>query len=298
MKVLFWNIGKNLIDRKLELLSEAISTEAPDIFCIAEGSRSKEDCQTIIDTFARHNYFCYYSPLAYKTVELNYKYKSNGLKIFTRQREIVKEQFSFYHQKYDGRIVALKTNIDFFKPTVFIFLHNKSKSGNREVTDPQRVFISELRRFIEALHESALKEVLNTNSEIKPAKQRIIIIGDFNLEPWDNTLRQEIYLNSSFYKKHNAINKRNLTDTNYFNPIAEYIFQSPIENLGGTYYSDSNGWALFDFVLYDTNESNITYNIITEFEGGSKLLDDDILVESEFINDELDHLPIITKVNN
>lgn len=287
MKILFWNIGKKLTEKKLKLISEAISTENPDVFCIAEGSYSKKDCKKVIDVFVIHNYNCYYSPLfsENKGLKLNYKYKSNGLKIFIKNNIIPKEPFSFSNQRNDGRIVVLKVNTN-FRPTTFIFLHNFSKSGTTNITLDQTQFILSINEMI-------------TYGKIADDTDRLLLIGDFNLEPWDNILRHKKYLRTNFFQNHNSMIQRS-TDPikNYFNPLAELIFQSKIENLGGTFYSDTSGWALFDYVLYDTKDSNITYNIITEFSGGSKLLNDDIEIQSAFLNNDLDHLPIITKINN
>ena len=107
------------------------------------------------------------------------------------------------------------------------------------------------------------------------------------------------YLRTSFFQNHNSIKQRYTDDIkNYFNPIAGLIFETKINNLGGTYYSDSYGWALFDYVLFDTKDSDIFYDIITEFRGGSKLLNSDETIKKSFLNNKLDHLPIITKINN
>ena len=287
MKLLFWNIGKELTPKKQDLISTAIKEQCPDIFCIAEGSVTKLDCQTIIDIFDTAGYSCYYSPLLYQISELklNYKFKRNGLKIFVKDKSILIENFSFGNQRQDGRIVVLKATIN-LKLTTIVFLHNFSKSGNREVTDDQRKFISSLTDMIEI-------------GQISKDTERIIVIGDFNLEPWDNILRHKSYLKTSFIHKHNAITLRKTnTNNHYFNPVAEMIFQSKIENLGGTYFSDSNGWALFDYCLYDTNNMNVSYDVLTEINDSNKLLNYNTSIDGNFINEELDHLPIITEITN
>lgn len=284
MKTLFWNIGSELTDDKLLLICEAITSEAPDIFCIAEGSHSIVDCQKMIDIFLKHKYICYYSPLFSdrEELKLGYKYVRNGLKIFIKDDTIPDEPFSFGNQRIDGRIVALKTFIN-YSPTTFIFLHNFSKSGDEL---DQVDFISALNDMIR------VEKILGKDS-------RKVIIGDFNLEPWDNILKHKKYLRTSFFQNHNSIKQRYTDDIkNYFNPIAGLIFETKINNLGGTYYSDSYGWALFDYVLFDTKDSDIFYDIITEFRGGSKLLNSDETIKKSFLNNKLDHLPIITKINN
>lgn len=287
MKILFWNIGKELTSKKQDLISQAINQQSPDIFCIAEGSFSISDCQTIVDLSEKKGYKCYYSPLFYQNpiLKLNYKFKRNGLKIFVKDKSIVEENFSFANQRQDGRIVFLKVRIN-SKLTTIIFLHNFSKSGNREVTDDQRKFISSLTDMIEI-------------GGISKNTQRTIMIGDFNLEPWDNILRHKSYLRTSFIHKHNSITLRKKNIGNhYFNPIAEMIFQSKIENLGGTYYSTNSGWALFDYCLYDTKSMNVEYKVITEINDKNILLNYDTSIDGNFLNQELDHLPIITEIKN
>ena len=287
MRILFWNIGKNLSDKKQELISQAIVEQSPDIFCIAEGSTSITDCQAILDIFETNSYHCYYSPLFYQNnnLKLNYKYKRNGLKVFVKDDSILKENFSFANQRHDGRIIVLKATIN-SRLTTIVFLHNYSKSGNREVTDDQREFISSLTSMIDL-------------GQISKDTERIIVIGDFNLEPWDNILRHKKYLNTSFIIKHNSINNRSSKRINhFFNPIAEMIFDSKIDNLGGTYFSDGNGWALFDYCLYNTEDTNITYDVITEINKLNRLLNYDSNISNDFLNEELDHLPILTKINN
>jgi hypothetical protein len=285
MKILFWNIGKDLTYKKQDLIFQVITEQAPDIFCVAEGSTSILNCQIIIDLFETSGYTCYYSPLFYNysRLKLNYKFKKNGLKIFIKDKSILKENFSFANQRQDGRIVVLKATIN-LKLTTIVFLHNFAKSGNREVTDDQRKFISSLTDMIEI-------------GRVSKDTERLIVIGDFNLEPWDNILRHKSYLKTSFIHKHNSINLRKTNNNNYyFNPIAEMIFHSKIENLGGTYYSDSNGWALFDYCLYDTKNMIVTYDVITEINEENILLNYDMSIHGNFLYEELDHLPILTEI--
>jgi len=289
MKTLFWNIGKKLTERKLDLISEAITSESPDIFCIAEGSQSKDDCQKIISVFENHLYTCYYSPLFYldNCLSLNYKYKSNGLKVFTKTDKTASESFSFSLQRQDGRIVSLKSYINYI-PTNFVFLHNLSKSGNPEVTLDQA-------EFIRSLADMLIMNNTFANPE-RIIQERTLIIGDFNLEPWDNVLKHKKYLSTNFFQVHDSIVQRNNTSIkSYFNPLVQVILEAKIENLGGTYFSDNSGWALFDYVLYDTKESNITYEVLTEFQGGTKLLNKDTKICKSFLHEGLDHLPITTK---
>jgi hypothetical protein len=297
MKALFWNIGATLTDKKLKLISNAITSESPDIFCIAEGSPKKSDCQTIVDTFLKQGYNCYYSPLFSKKPELKLdytNYEKYGLKIFVKDNKILKEEFSFSYQRMGGRIIVVKTYIN-FRPTTFIFLHSKSKSGSDETTKEQHAYILKLRDMID---KDVGKITDNKdNSEIMGSKERVIIMGDFNVEPWEKVLNSKYYLTTSFFRNHNSMKQRkNNKDSIYFNPIVEHIFHTKIENLGGTFYSKNHGWALFDFILYDTKDGEISYNILTELKGGTKLLNEATTIKKTFLNEGLDHLPILTEI--
>ena len=284
-KAVFWNIGEKLDKVKLDLLSEAIIAETPDIFCIAEGSKSKAKCNEIIDVFAKNSYSCYYSPLfsTDKKLKLGYRFQKLGLKVFIRNYTITKGPFSFAEQREKGRIIVLKVFFD-SEPITFIFLHNKSKAGAIDETLDQIDFVANLKAMISV-------------GKIADEKDRVIIIGDFNLEPWDRVLKHKKFLSTSFFQNHNTTKQRNSkTDKHFFNPVVELMTKSATVNLGGTYYSDNIGWALLDYALYDTNDGQISYDIITEFKNGSKLLNSDTKIKKAFLNHGLDHLPIVTKI--
>lgn len=294
MKALFWNIGKKLTDKKKELISEALATELPDIFCIAEGTTSAEKCQTIVDLLGEHDYTCYYSPLFVRdpALKLDYDYKPQGLKIFYRKDKIVVTPFTFSYQREMGRIIVLKAT-ESYKETTYIFLHNLSKSGNAEVTYNQSDFISNLRGMI------SIGKITSDTEKVDNMGERVVIMGDFNLEPWDSILKLKRFLTTSFFQMHNAIHQRKRDDEKYFfNPSVELILNSDVANLGGTFYSDTSGWALYDFVLFDTKDVKATYKILTEFKDGHKLLNYDNTIVNSFLNHELDHLPIVVEIDN
>jgi len=295
MKVFFWNIGSTLTERKLDLIKEAIEGEMPDIFCIAEGSHSIIDCEKLNLCFEEKKYFCYYSPLFSKKEELllGYDYNRNGLKIFCRDERQLQSQFQFSLQRHEGRIVVLHAYVN-FKITTFIFLHNKSKGGSNAVDLAQMPFILTLREMIDYGKITSVAQKL----DIMKNTERVIIIGDFNLEPWDEVLKHKDFLSTSFFRNHNGMKQRNNSINHYFNPVVELLTKSDFQNLGGTYYSDSVGWALFDYVLYNTSDCDISYEIVVGFKGGSKLLEDDVSIKKSFLRDGLDHLPISTTITD
>lgn len=294
MKALFWNIGSSLNDRKLELISLAISKETPDILCIAEGSPKMDDCELLVESLAKHGYYCYYSPLFSKREELAFddtNYEEFGLKIFVQDKKILKESFTFPYQRRQGRIVVVKTYIE-FQPTTFIFLHSKSKIGTR---DDQVLYIAKLRDMI----DNQVGKI--TDNKVDPEnlgeKERVIIMGDFNLDPWDSVLDNNNFLKSSFFNNHNLQKQRKKSKYSiYFNPLVEHIFKNKIENLGGTHYTNANKWALFDYILYDTRDGDVDFSILTELDDKTKLLNLDNTITKDFLNDGLDHLPIIAEI--
>jgi exonuclease III len=283
MKVLFWNIGERLTD-KSDMLFNLINEIKPDIFCIAEGSYSMEECMEIESIAKRLKLTCYYSPLFAKKMDLGYDYVRNGLKVFYNQTIALVDNFEFEHQRESGRIIKMTIILNKIK-YIFVFIHNYSKSGNREVTDQQRLFISTIK-------------YMKVFDKFLQADENLIIMGDFNLEPWDNILRQPGYLETHFMNKHYKIAKRKVDQKRrYFNPITEKIISSNHENLCGTYFSDNMGWALYDYAIYDQDEIPIEYDIITKTEKGQILkLENDI--SKGFLNNGIDHLPITVTIKN
>src|SRR5205814_647448 len=116
-------------------------------------------------------------------------------------------------------------------------------------------------------------------------EKRIILMGDFNLEPWERTLRHEKYLNTSYISNLNHILQRSSSAVKcFYNPIVTFLANSTTSNLGGTFYSNSSGWALFDYVLYDTSEGKLHFDILTKFDGRGELLNPDTTLKTSFLN--------------
>jgi len=284
IKALFWNIGSELTEKKLELISEAISFVKPNIFCIAEGSISTENCKRIEEVFSANGYITFYTPLFSYKSELKpiYTYFGWGLKIFISKTTIVKNPFSFADQRQNGRIVLVKVFFN-FKEIAFIFLHNKSKEGETHETLDQVDNIK------------AIYEMVNVGKTI-PEDDRIIIMGDFNLFPWDRLLQHDSHLNTSYFQNRNSILQRGNKKC-YYNPIVDYLSKSSTPNLGGTYHSNSSGWALFDFILYDTEDKEEpSFDILTNLQD-TQLLNPATNIKRSFFNHGIDHLPIITKIS-
>ena len=232
----------------------------------------------------KFGYEIYYSPLASAHMDINLKFNPYALKIFFKPNLDVAE-FEWTEQRENGRIIRVtikEKDIDYS----IIFLHNYSKNGNREVNIDQTNFIQ------------VLYMLLKNGNHLSPSK-KTLILGDFNLEPWDFVLRNKRSINAYFLSKHFNISKRNKhNDKNlFFNPITEKILNDTNPNLGGTYYSNNYGWALYDFPIYSKNNLNISFDILSEI-GTKELVRNDTSNHKDMMTEEFDHLPILIKIND
>ncbi len=279
MKIIFWNIGKNLSVEKNALIKKLLDHEVPNIVCIAEGSRSQKDCERIEKLFLESRYKIYYSPSIGKE-KLEIKFIPNGLKVFYKDC-LPKEAFDFHHLRVDGRIVRVVLNKE-QKRISLVFLHNYSKRGNRESTLNQSLFLNDLKQLV-------TNEQSNDNN--------ILVVGDFNLEPWDNYLRTSDLINSVFISKHLSwAETKNRKSYLFYNPLAENLINDKNSLIGGTFFSKDFGWALYDYPIYNKQSIDLEFKIISKinkvefFKKSSAKCDN-------FEKHDFDHLPILIKLN-
>ncbi len=300
MRTIFWNI-KNYNDEKLKHLNEIIVSEKPDVFCIAEGIYHKEkgtvykdNCKNLDRVFKNNKYEIYYTPLFSddKKIDLNYGFNEYGLNIYYKKETVtLKDSFSFSLQRKNGRIIALKIFHN-FQPITFIFVHSISKLDKK---DQKYKYMDSLKEMIELGEIAKIDD--EKEKEILGDKERIIIIGDFNMDPWETILDNNEYITSSFIRNHNLIKQRTNKSYIFYNPIVEYISNTKTQNLGGTFYKKGYGWSLLDFVLYNTKEGEINFEIITELKSGKQLLNTSSDLKHSFLKYNFDHLPIEINLN-
>lgn len=277
MNIVFWNIGKSLTDRKLEWVERLIACKIPDIYCIAEGPESIEATQNLMKRIELTGYRCYYSPVFYQEPVIDKRYDWNrcGLKVFVRNGVKLKTKFTFPNQKEDGRIVYLLFEQNGKNYSVFL-IHGTSKS---QTPMRQNAFIVELSNFIRA-------KMLNKDGGV-------VILGDFNLEPWDNSLKDGKYIESySSSKAFNYFSFKEPQKRIYNNPIVRYVEEHPNPDLIGTFYKGKH-ISLLDFALLSRDVDNFELEVVAEINGTS------ILVKSNkkhVLVDELDHLPVSLKI--
>ncbi|UOU98246.1 MULTISPECIES: endonuclease/exonuclease/phosphatase family protein [Chryseobacterium] len=288
MEIIYWNIGKDVGPEKFKhkILENLLNEIKPNVLCIAEGTRSKDDCENLILTITSLGYTLYYSPTFTSDPKYNlkYPYKPEGLKIFIKNTSDLYVPFTFDLQKENGRIVAAHTLLN-EKIVTLLFVHNYSKNGDKMVTSDQISFISNL------------SEWIHLKGGIVKKSDKHSIIGDFNLEPWDYILRRDHNksINSYFFTKHfEQEKKRRLHKSQgrefYFNPLLEHLIPNNETNLGGTYYSSSYGWALYDYAI---SSKNCSTNIKVITQTKSYIFVDSAKEQaSNFLKHGFDHLPI------
>jgi len=293
LKILSWNIGKydgklgtvlkeESIKKKFEVLEDLIKNEKPDIFCVVEGTISKEDTR-LKELFETYEYEVYFEPEfvnkeVYKDLFEFKTYDSYGLKIFVKN--IFKKNIAPFDPSraiHKGRLV----NIELLNQQgVIIFLH-------RNMSRPQK----EQHEFISALYDWCFKGKLGL------VANNIFIVGDFNLTPWSSDYFSEEsgYLLSEFVENIYKVKKRN--DNCFYNPVINYLSTTDKINMGGTFYSNNYGWGIFDFALIrDFEKDKHAFELITSSNKYEILNTSDKTLTRNFINHDFDHLPIKLKI--
>jgi len=277
MKFLYWNIKDALSDEKKAWIETAIASEQPDVLCIAEGPESINDCKTIVDFINSKGYKTYYSPTLYSSdlISNEYGWNKYGLKILLKTGLNIKTRFSFGHQKLEGRIVYLRFELAGKFYSTFL-IHGMSKVGD-EIN--QHDFICELSSFIRT-------------KTIGKETDHVIILGDFNIEPWDDLLKKERYIYSFFYNKSFAYHSVKTNKRIYYNPVLEYLQNDIDISLIGTFYNNKYV-SVLDFPLVSKEFTNYDFQILTRI-GGKSLMSD---TNGKYtLVDKFDHLPITLKI--
>lgn len=277
MQFFYWNINRSITDEKKKWLERITTSELPDILCIAEGPDSIVDCHETVLLITSKGYHTYYSPTFYSENVISNQYEWNrfGLKIFIKSSVRLKSRFAFGNQKLEGRIIYLRFELAGRNYSTFL-IHGMSKAGD-EIS--QHDFIIELSNFIRA-------------KTINKENDGILILGDFNLEPWDDLLKNKKYLYSLFYDKlykyHSTISSIRV----YYNPILDFLQNHSDPNLIGTFYNKKH-ISVLDYPLVSKDVVKFKFNVLTEIENTPLMQNNNgkfLLVNN------LDHLPITLKI--
>lgn len=270
MKIVFWNINKNDLDEELEMLAQEIN---PDILFLAETEMTVFNILTALNKNA-----------------VKYYYNSDPI------CEKIK-MFSKFHDKFVSpitsnlRYTVRKINVPTYPEFNLMSLHYQSKV-NWDFAD-QAAHIPEL--------SAVIKDV-----EEKTKSTLTLLIGDFNMNPFDFGMVQTTGLHSVMSKEV-ALKKSRIVDGKkyqfFYNPMWSFYGDYGKGKVNGTIYSTLSKpinyfWNMFDQVLVRPdlieyiNEDEL--EIITELSSNLSLLK-----KSNTIDDTIsDHLPISITLKN
>lgn len=263
MKIVFWNINEKNIDSELQLLSEEIN---PDILLLAECKISIANVLLALNN-TKTKYFFNQDPICTKIL-----------------------MFSKFHDKYvmpttsslryTVRVISIPTYPQFN----LMCLHYQSKV-NWDFAD-------------QAAHSSGISRTVQ-DFENKTASDMTLLIGDFNMNPFDFGMVQTTGLHSVMSKKIALKKSRKLDGKLYpffYNPMWSFYGDHGKGNVNGTIYSNLSKpinyfWNIFDQVLI--RPDLLKYFDEDSLEIISKFGSFSLLKKSTIINEKIsDHLPI------
>lgn len=263
MKIVFWNInGKNLV-QELTLLAQHIN---PDILILAECSL---DSTTVLNCLNKHDVYYYHQDSICEKIHFFSKYNYSQIRIISSNKRY-----------------AVK-NISVLGYPIFnlLSLHYPSKlNWNNE---DQAAQVSELRNEIEQF-------------EIQQNSTNTVLIGDFNMNPFENSMVQHTGLNSVMSKEIALKGGRMINGKVYsyfYNPMWSFFGdKGKNDKVNGTYYLNNSKpityfWNIFDQVLI--RPSFIEYFDEDKLDIITNLGNVNLLNKNNIINKNIsDHLPI------
>jgi exonuclease III len=226
LKLLFWNINNRIdITTVNSLVDNILLDNNPDVFCIAEGPGNQSNLELFIDHIESKDYVSYYNPIIHfnlKTQIITGDQSHFSLKIF-HKKSLKIDKFDFTKVYSSGRVVSVNFEFNSIEYCA-IFIHAMSKSDK----DKQDKFYS---NFVDAI------------TSISRNHKHLIIIGDFNLEPWESKLNSDSFIVSAFLRNKFdylcKINEREIRHFNkkiFYNPIINYLESISDSDLFATFY--------------------------------------------------------------
>lgn len=259
IKIIFWNInGKNLKEQIIEILT----TENPDILILAE-------CENLDATIMD----------GYEMLKTNeFEFNASGKKKF----EIYsKKNISCYRLEKNDTERFLINGVEIIRDgkkeqMLIVGLHLPSKlNGAEEQNDNSLILLNRIKQSSENLLERLKSE-------------KIIYIGDFNLNPYEKPLNMELGLLTTNCPHAVAeVSKYKQKERLYYNPSYHFIGNLN-KNVYGTYYY-KHRWSVLDQIVMSKEVSD--FFIKEKFE--ILLLKDTKLLKNNIPDRVIsDHLPI------
>lgn len=271
MKVGFWNINKN--EKAVTFVGQFAKENEIDFLILFECETNPADI--LLELNSSSNSYYYYP-----------SFSSDFVTIFTRfSASLLRDVMDDFRISAKEYLSPVGLNVN------FIFLHYPSKLFFEEAD--QDAYSSEIRRFIEETEE-------------KTKNDRTIILGDFNMNPFQKAMIQSTGLHSTFDKKIAMKGERVIKNKNYqflYNPMWSFFGEKGKGSVNGTYYYSSATptcyfWNIFDQVLLrpsllDSVFDEDSLNIV------NSIKDTSLLNNIGSIDKKIsDHLPIEFELNN
>ncbi len=271
MKIFFWNIKKEIPEKILNDLSDHID---PDIIIFCENKMKP----TLILENLNHidNKYHFLTDLTIK---------ENDIAFFSKwkQHEVIPGS------SYSKKIISKKIKVNGYPSINLIAVHLPSKLFSKP-------------RDYDFLVVDLLQTIKNIEENTK--HKNTMIVGDFNIDPYSESMNSVNLFNSvmsiSTAKRKTRKYKEKDFDY-YYNPMWSFFGENGKGSVHGTYQHKpsevlSFEWHILDQFLIKSNLADLVdekeLDIITEI-GGTNLL-----TKQKNIDDSIsDHLPIIIKIN-
>jgi exonuclease III len=264
MNFLFWNIRKN--DNILVYLQDICNEKEVDVLVLEESPFT--DIHTIakrLSSFSKT--YCALTPIFCKKIQ-----------IFIATDDI--ENCYLIHET--ARFTAWNIPNTLLGEFTLIGLHYQSKL-NWSSAD-QLAHSSKLRNFVLDVEE-------------KIGHQRTVVLGDFNMNPFDKAMVAHTGLNAVMEKSIAQQKTRTVDEDDYdffYNPMWGFLGDLGKGSVSGTHYYNSSApinyyWHILDQVLLRP----VLIDYLEDIEILTKIFDTNLLTPKNFIDKTIsDHLPV------
>ena len=269
MKIGFWNIAGQTNPTVKDLLYEWTSFHDLDIIVLIECKISTFD---LLNSFNRGQHSIYFFSPSYRI--------GSYFQVFTK----LKSEFSkpiAEERRYEAREISDPGYGSFS----LIMIHFQSKMHWEE--SDQNAHLSEIKSFIENIEEQV-------------GHDRTIVLGDFNMNPFQTGMVQTTGLHATMDRKIAQSGSRTVDGKAYkffYNPMWSFFGEKGKGNVNGTFFYQSAKpityfWNIFDQVILRPSMmeafSEDSLEILTSI-GATNLLNRRRIVDEKIS----DHLPVI-----
>ena len=277
--IAWWNCSFNYLPQEehcivQEIIAHLINSGCDIIGLCEIGSKKKEEIKTILSIFEKDFQINVFSEKASKRSEFDI------CLLVRKTRFFINECRALTHTIYNRTIrCGIRYVLKGIPEDIYLFLLHWPSRMHDEGGLKKGQAAVKLNKEIE--------DVINTKNEA-----HIIVMGDFNDEPYSDSLYKELHSTRDKYlaRKHTKL---------LYNPFWTTMKSHPKMNQSGTYYYASgfrDKWSTFDQVLLSSSWLNNGWDIKNESE--LVFVTEEILRLVTGNNSKIDHLPILVRLRN